>query len=145
MAGELCINICGYLVSCHVPREQRLRGPQRRPLDVAQRVEVRRQRTEPRPHAPLGRLEDQLWLIHLVGRLLEGDPLILDLMQSNPFPEQPPRAIRVGLYRYAFTRHTDGSSDWWTREFEGDLVRPLTLSDPALHAILAEQGWKIGD
>ena len=23
MAGELCINICGYLVSCHVPREQR--------------------------------------------------------------------------------------------------------------------------
>ena len=62
-------------------------------------------------------------------------------MATNPFPQRPPRAVRVGLYRYAFTRRSDDSSDWWVRELEGELVRPLTVDDPALLAILEEQGW----
>jgi hypothetical protein len=61
------------------------------------------------------------WLERLLERLLEGSPAVLSLLAADPFPEGPPRIVRVSLYRYRFTdwdtRAATGA--WWTREYLG--------------------------
>jgi hypothetical protein len=80
------------------------------------------------------------WLVHLVARLLEGDPLILSLFRSNPFPARPPRYIRVALYEYRFSR--PGEEGYWQREYLGNILPPLARRDPELENYLAAHGWK---
>ena len=66
------------------------------------------------------------WLFSLVDRLLENDPTALGLLESNPFPDEPPAFIRLALYRYRFTTLEQGSDgDWWTRELTGYLTEPI--------------------
>ena len=66
------------------------------------------------------------WLFALVDRLLENDPTALGLLDSNPFPDEPPAFIRLALYRYRFTTREEGSDgDWWTRELSGYLTEPI--------------------
>jgi len=61
------------------------------------------------------------WLIPLMDRLLEGSPKILRLLANNPFPDHPPRYIRLVLYEYRFTdratRRMTGA--WWQRKLVG--------------------------
>lgn len=33
------------------------------------------------------------WLVHLVGKLLMGDPLVNDLVAYNPFHDKPPKCV----------------------------------------------------
>ena len=70
------------------------------------------------------------WLGGLVMRLLEGSPPVLALFERNPFPDGPPRFIRLTVYRYRFadlaTRRTEGR--WWERTLIGRF-QPLALSD----------------
>ncbi|HET9931217.1 MAG TPA: lipase maturation factor family protein [Polyangiaceae bacterium] len=80
------------------------------------------------------------WLVHLVARLLEADPLVLSLFQKNPFPSSPPRFVRVALYRYRFSR--PGEAGYWQREYLGNILPPLSRDDPELHRYLAERGWE---
>ena len=92
------------------------------------------------PHQP--RLDWQLWfaalsprgnaywLQGLLRRQLEGSPAVLDLFRTNPFPDSPPRYIRLLYYRYRFTdpktKHATGA--WWQRERLGLLTsEPLSL------------------
>ncbi len=66
------------------------------------------------------------WLFALVDRLLENDPTALGLLDSNPFPHEPPAFIRLALYRYRFTTPEDAADgDWWTRELTGYLTEPI--------------------
>ena len=66
------------------------------------------------------------WLFALVERLLENDPTALSLLDGNPFPEEPPRFIRLAMYRYRFTGSDAGTSaDWWSREPIGYLTEPI--------------------
>ena len=67
------------------------------------------------------------WLLPLAQRLLENDPRALGLLDpaANPFPGEPPRYVRLLLYRYRFTTPADGSNDWWTRELLGPLTEPM--------------------
>jgi hypothetical protein len=83
------------------------------------------------PHQP--RVDFQMWFLLLGGRglapwfqvLLERiqhDPsVVAPLFARNPFPDAPPRLLRVAVYRYRFT---DGatrarSGAWWARELLG--------------------------
>jgi lipase maturation factor 1 len=54
-------------------------------------------------------------------RLLENDPDVLALFQSNPFGQGPPRYVRAVLWQYWFTsmdeKHRTGN--WWRRELLG--------------------------
>ncbi|HEV3256964.1 MAG TPA: lipase maturation factor family protein [Gemmataceae bacterium] len=65
------------------------------------------------------------WFIAFLGRLLEGSPEVLALLDKNPFPDRPPRYIRAVRYDYHFTgaawRAEPGA--WWRR-------RPLRLYCP---------------
>jgi hypothetical protein len=70
------------------------------------------------------------WLGNLIVRLLEGSPPVLALFRHNPFPDAPPRYIRLSVYRYHFTtlgiRRREGR--WWERTLLGR-YEPMTLQD----------------
>ncbi len=133
-----------YALFSHVPakrKELSIQGS----VDGRQWVEYRfkLKPTDPRsiPHFSvlhLPRLDDQftklaqridpekpatppLWLIRLVERLMVNDPATLSLFPVNPFPDQPPNFIRIGVYDYRFadpvTRREEKT--WWIREFKG--------------------------
>lgn len=72
------------------------------------------------------------WLVALAHRLLEGSVPVLDLIQTNPFPDKPPQLIRFVYYEYRFTdvetRRATGA--WWRRKKIGVLTtRPIALSE----------------
>ncbi len=72
--------------------------------------------------AALGTAEREGWFYPFCRRLLEGSPAVLALLETNPFPEAPPRYLRATLYDYRFTRLGDGESAWWRRK----PLRPYT-------------------
>jgi hypothetical protein len=108
------------------------------------------------PHQP--RLDWQMWFAALeappewfavlLERLLDGSPDVLALLQTNPFPEGPPRYVRALLYEYRMTdlptRRRTGA--WWTRTALGPyfpacelrrepgLTSPATAADPSRSA-----------
>ncbi len=92
--------------------------------------------------AAMSSIDREPWLIHLVAKLLAGDPGVKRLLAVDPFPDTPPRAIRIVRYRYAFTRPGDGSPDWWRRDERGEYLRPVTRDDPALGRYLQRMGWR---
>ncbi|MFN7975773.1 MAG: lipase maturation factor family protein [Acidobacteriota bacterium] len=79
------------------------------------------------------------WLLHLIEKLLEGDPAVHGLFAVDPFPDHPPRYIRARLYRYRFTR--SGEPGWWHRELQGDYLKPVSLDDEAFRNLLRSYGW----
>src|SRR5262249_34314875 len=50
--------------------------------------------------AALGDYRENPWFVALVLRLLQGSAPVLALLDSNPFPEGPPKFIRARLYDY---------------------------------------------
>jgi predicted DCC family thiol-disulfide oxidoreductase YuxK len=95
------------------------------------------------PHQP--RLDWQLWFAALyppnsrvaywfydfLRRLLEGSPDVLALLEYNPFPDQPPKYLRVRLetYQFATPQLKRERGQWWTSKPLGIYVPPLTLQD----------------
>ena len=71
--------------------------------------------------ASMAGLNEYPWTIHLVWKLLHGDPLATQLFARNPFPDAAPRFVRVAIYGYRFTdvatRRATGA--WWSRELLG--------------------------
>ena len=74
--------------------------------------------------AALSHYERNPWLIQFMTRLLQGSPVVIALLENNPFPDTPPRYLQAVIYEYQFTnseiRNRDNS--WWTRK----LLRPYT-------------------
>ena len=70
-----------------------------------------------------------LWFLRFVERLLSGDRGIQRLMGENPFPDHPPAFVRAMFYRYRYTnpqlKRETGA--WWTREFLGVYLQPMSL------------------
>jgi predicted DCC family thiol-disulfide oxidoreductase YuxK len=82
------------------------------------------------PHQP--RLDWQMWFAALedprrlrwftsfLKALLENQPTVLALMESNPFPDQPPRYVRAQFYDYRFSDSAEKASGrWWHRHLLG--------------------------
>ncbi len=78
------------------------------------------------------------WLIHLVYKLLRGDPVVDSLFSSQPFRGHPPRYIRALFYRYQFSKA--GQSGVWQRQLLGEYLPPLGLGNRELETYLAEHG-----
>lgn len=89
------------------------------------------------PHQP--RLDWMLWFVpsspffldwfeRFLHRLLEGSPTVTGLLADAPFANQPPRLVRVDVYRYRFTTQNERArtGDWWQREYLGPFY-PLPL------------------
>lgn len=62
------------------------------------------------PHLP--------WFYEFLQALLKNSAPVTALLENNPFPDQPPRFIRVDAYRYRFTdwKQRASTGDWWQRE-----------------------------
>lgn len=68
--------------------------------------------------AALGRMETTPWFSNFLTRLLQGSPSVLALLESNPFPDKPPKFVRALLDDYTFTTPTERSQSGaiWKRE-----------------------------
>ena len=93
------------------------------------------------PHQP--RLDWLMWFVPmgppflpmlegLGQRLLENSPPVIDLLDSNPFPDEPPRYLRFSQYRYHFTSPETRSATgrWWEREYLGPFFPLAGLERP---------------
>ena len=81
--------------------------------------------------AALGTFRQNPWFVHLVECLLRDNPDVTRLLESNPFPNNPPRYIRATLYEYHFASWTEhrATGDWWKREGQGEYLPPVSLSN----------------
>ncbi len=90
------------------------------------------------PHMP--RLDWQLWFAALdraapdwlerfALRLLQGEPSVTALLGSNPFPDAPPRFVRIVRWEYEFTTREErrATGHWWKRRETGLLLPPTSL------------------
>jgi len=61
------------------------------------------------------------WFDGFLMRLHEGSPQVIDLLEHNPFPDKPPRYLRVQVYQYWFTTTEERieTGNWWKREYLG--------------------------
>jgi hypothetical protein len=91
--------------------------------------------------AAMSSYEEHPWLVHLIAKLLANDLGALSLLAGNPFPDQPPHAIRAELYLYELTRFGDGSAAWWKRKRVREYLPALTADDPSLRAFIESYGW----
>lgn len=78
--------------------------------------------------AALGHYRNNPWLVNLAGRLVQGEPDVLALLEENPFPDGPPRHVRARLYEYRFTSSEERreTGAWWLRELKGDYMPTMT-------------------
>jgi len=81
--------------------------------------------------AALGDYRQNPWFANFCGRLLQGSPEVLALLQKNPFPDHPPHYLRAELYEYRFTTPTEhrATGAWWQREFVGEYLPPISLRE----------------
>lgn len=69
------------------------------------------------------------WFVALIEKLLGGDEATLALLAKNPFPDTPPRFVRVQYYLYHFTTpgEREETGAWWKREFVSEYLSPVRL------------------
>jgi Lipase maturation factor len=84
-----------------------------------------------RPHDP--------WVIHLVWKLLDGDPTIRTLLAVDPFDGAAPAWIRIRRFRYRFA--PSSSSAWWIRSDDQPWLGPVSKATPGFREALAGYGW----
>ncbi len=71
-------------------------------------------------------------------RLLENDPDVLALFQSNPFGQTPPRYMRAVLWQYWFTSKGEKrrTGNWWKRELLGLYAPEITRQPDGKFAVV---------
>jgi len=89
-------------------------------------------------------IEGEPWLVHLVWQLLEGEPWPKSLLARDPFPREPPRWIRAGIWRFRFSSSFAGGV-WWTRERVGEYLPPISLGHRGLREYVTAYQWPDAD
>ncbi len=85
--------------------------------------------------AALGTCQRNPWFVRFEGRLLEGSPSVLGLLEGDPFDGRRPRYVRSTLYRYRFAGiPPDDEGRWWTRERLRTYCPTLTLENGRIKA-----------
>lgn len=72
------------------------------------------------------------WFMNFCARLLQGQPEVLALLKTNPFPAAPPRYLRAVVYDYRFTDFAArrATREWWRREAKALYCPVLSLQQP---------------
>ena len=81
------------------------------------------------------------WLIHLVWKLLQDDKNTPGLLANNPFPNNPPKYIRIQFYKYEFAEIGNSENKIWKRTYAGEWLPPLSASNPELQQYIKANGW----
>jgi hypothetical protein len=97
--------------------------------------------------AAFGSMKGELWPAYLTSRLLENEPAVLALFRENPFPDSPPKFVRLTRYRYRFTTPEERaeSGAWWFREKDQVIFGPVSSWDEELHNLLSRARWPNGN
>lgn len=71
------------------------------------------------------------WFVPLMEKLLTNDRKLLALIRENPFPDQPPRAVRAVLYKYRYTtwKERRETGAFWVRTRLREYMPPVTISE----------------
>jgi hypothetical protein len=79
--------------------------------------------------AALGPPAQSPWMLSLCEHLLRGTPEVLALFVTNPFPQRPPRFVRVVRYEYHFTDAATRArtGEWWRRTPLDFYLQPASL------------------
>jgi lipase maturation factor 1 len=79
--------------------------------------------------AALDDVRGEQWFINFLTRILQGSPQVLRLLETNPFPDSPPRYVRARLFEYHFTNELEKKQTgaWWKREEEGLYCPAISL------------------
>jgi len=93
--------------------------------------------------AAFSNYQRQPWMIHFVWKLLHNDPGTLSLISYNPFPDDPPKLIRVEFYRYEFL--PPGSEDVWKRTHRGNWLQPVSINSMGLRQFISDNNWQTYD
>jgi predicted DCC family thiol-disulfide oxidoreductase YuxK len=73
------------------------------------------------------------WFAHFLQRILENSPQVMELLESNPFPDKPPVYVRALYYDYTYASATDKENGvWWNRQLLGLYFPVVSLSRPQL-------------
>ena len=74
---------------------------------------------------------DQGWFKRFLLQLMRGSPPVLNLLAKNPFPDHPPRFLRVLKYEYHFTDFKTRleTGQWWWREPKKVIYPPMALAN----------------
>ena len=58
------------------------------------------------------------WFQSFLMRLMKGEPNVVGLLASDPFPDRPPKFVRMKLYQFRFTNaeQVKATGDWWRRD-----------------------------
>jgi hypothetical protein len=88
--------------------------------------------------AALGSYRDNPWFVNFVVRLLQGSAGVKGLLARTPFGGRAPEYIRATAYRYRFTSVSErrATGAWWSREWKGIYLPPVSLRDIAVNARL---------
>ncbi len=72
----------------------------------------------------------QAWFQAFLIRLLQGTPSVTKLLRDNPFPDEPPKFVRVLLYDYEFTSWSEWkqSGNFWKRKLVSEYCPPIRLT-----------------
>ncbi len=81
--------------------------------------------------AALGDYRQNPWFVNFMLRLLQGSPEVLGLLETNPFPDHPPKFVRAMLFDYTFTDFGErrATGNWWKRTAAGTYLRAVSLVD----------------
>jgi hypothetical protein len=68
---------------------------------------------------------EMYWFGQFMQRLEQGSPRVIQLLANDPFPDQPPRYLRVLAYRYEFTDASERmeTGAWWKLTYLGEFPR----------------------
>ena len=66
-------------------------------------------------------------ILRVARKLLERNPDVMSLFETDPFPDRPANMIRILVYKFSFTdlptyRRT---GRFWDKHYESDLVPPI--------------------
>jgi hypothetical protein len=78
------------------------------------------------------------WLVHLIWKLLDGDPTIRELL-DDPFDGTAPAWVRVRRFVYHLEPYD--SDTWWTRDSEQLWLAPVSRDTQELRKVIARFGW----
>lgn len=80
--------------------------------------------------ASLGQCGGNPWILSMQHKVLTGEPSVLALFETNPFPDAPPKFLRTRSFEYRFAPLAE-KGVWWTRTEVGPYCPALTLDDGA--------------
>lgn len=81
--------------------------------------------------AALGSIRNNPWVLGFMQKLLEGENDVLNLLESNPFPESPPKHVKAELVDYQFTDFNEKqkTGNWWKAKSLRTYAGPFTLKN----------------